>query len=325
MLFLDAERVHALLDYASLADAFVRYHRQHVDALDELLLSQPESAERPEHFFIRAAWQRQQALGAKLITIFPQNTAQAVGPPSVQAVYVLFDGNDGRPLACIDGTALTYRKTAADSALGARFLARDDVTTMLMVGAGALAPHLICAHTAVRPSIRRVLVWNRTPARADALAETLQLDDIEIVAVRDLAGSARTADLICCATMSTAPLIEGAWLQPGTHVDLVGGFSRETREADDAAIRKAAIYVDARDTARHCGDIAAPLEVGVISDDGIVADLFQLCRGERRGRTSTADITLYKNAGGGHLDLMAARFLYARATEGPCGEPRTAG
>ncbi len=313
MLFIDAERVHALLDYPSLVDAFGEYHRQEIDALDELLLSQPEGAERPAHFFIRAAWQRRRAVGAKLITIFPDNATEAAGPPSVQAVYVLFDGVDGRPLACVDGTALTHRKTAADSALGTRFLAREDTSTLLMVGAGAMAPHLVRAHCAVRPSIRRVLIWNRTPARAAALANSLNLDNIEITPTRELAESVRAADLISCATMSTSPLIEGGWLQPGTHLDLVGGFNRSTREADDAAVRKAVVYVDARDTASHCGDIAAPLEASIIADDDIVADLFQLCRGEREGRAHSGEITLFKNGGGGHLDLMAARFLYARA------------
>ncbi len=314
MLFIDAERVHALLDYPSLIGAFEDYHRQEVDALDELLLSQPEGVERPAHFFIRAAWQRRHALGAKLITIFPENAADTSAPPSVQAVYVLFDGVHGEPVACLDGTALTHRKTAADSALGAAFLAREDAATLLMVGAGAMAPHLIRAHTSVRPSIRRVLVWNRTPARAIELASTLKLDNVDIAPTHDLAQGARTADLICCATMATTPLIRGAWLQPGTHLDLVGGFNRATREADDAAVRRAVVYVDARDTARHCGDIAAPLEAGVISDGDIAADLFQLCRGERTGRMHPDDITMFKNGGGGHLDLMAARFLRARLT-----------
>lgn len=312
MIFIDTERVHALLDYTSLVDAFECYHRQDVGALDELLLSQPEDAKRPAHFFIRAAWQRKHALGAKLITIFPENAKQAAGPPSVQAVYLLFNGVDGTPLACIDGTALTHRKTAADSALAAKFLARDNVSTLLMVGAGAMAPHLIRAHTAVRPSIRCVIIWNRTPPRAAELARTLKLDNAEIIATRDLAESARTADVICCATMSTTPLIQGGWLQPGTHLDLVGGFNRTTREADDDAVRNAVVYVDARDTAKHCGDIALPIEAGVISEDDIAADLFQLCGGQCGGRAHASDITMFKNGGGGHLDLMAARFLYKK-------------
>lgn len=315
MIFIDAERVHALLDYPSLVDAFAASHCQDVDTLDELLLTQPTSSDGPTHFFVRAAWQREQALGAKLITVFPENVTISEGLPSVQAVYVLFDGANGKPLACIDGTALTYRKTAADSALGARFLAREDIETMLMVGAGAMAPHLIAAHAAVRPSIRRVWIWNRTLARAKALARTLKLENIEITPTRDLEVSARKADLISCATMSPTPLIKGAWLKPGTHLDLVGGFTQAMREADDDAVRAAIVYVDSRDTARRCGDVAAPIEAGVISEDDIVADLFQLCRGECEGREQADEITFFKNGGGGHLDLMTARFLSTRARE----------
>ncbi len=315
MLFIDAERVHELLDYPSLVDTFEDAHREDVDALDELLLTQPGGGSgQSTHFFLRAAWQRQRALGAKLITIFPGNATGTANLPSVQAVYVLFDGVDGRPLACMDGTALTYRKTAADSALGARFLARNDSRTLLMVGAGGLAPHLIAAHTAVRPSIRRVLIWNRSPARADALARTLKLKNIEITPTRDLASSVREADVVSSATMSSAPLIKGDWLQPGTHLDLVGGFNRETREADDEAVRKAMVCVDARDTAGHCGDISAPIDAGVMSTEDIAADLFQLCRGEHKGRDQAEAITLFKNGGGGHLDLMTARLLVMRVT-----------
>ena len=313
MLFIDAERVHTLLDYPSLVRAFEDYHRQEVDALDELLLTQSTDSGKSEHFFLRAAWQRRQALGAKLITVFPDNVAAGEGLPSVQAIYVIFDGVNGKPLACIDGTALTYRKTAADSALGAKFLAREDSETMLMVGAGAMAPHLIMAHTAIRPSIRRVMVWNRTFARAVELTKTLRLKNITLTPTSDLEASARTADLISCATMSVTPLLQGAWLKSGAHLDLVGGFTEAMREADDETVRKAIVYVDSRDTARHCGDIAAPIKAGTLCDDDIVADLFQLCRGERKGREQADEITFFKNGGGGHLDLMTARFLLTRA------------
>jgi ornithine cyclodeaminase len=317
MLFIDAERMRALLDYPSLVDAFQDYHLQDVDALDELLLTQPGSSDQTTYFFLRAAWQREQALGAKLITVFPDNVTASEALPSVQAVYVIFDGTNGKPLACIDGTALTYCKTAADSALGARFLARKDTETMLMVGAGAMAPHLITAHAAVRPSIRRVLIWNRTPGRATELAKTLELENTEIIPTRDLEGSAHAADLISCATMSPTPLIKGAWLKPGVHLDLVGGFTKAMRETDDDAVRKAIVYVDFRDTARHCGDISAPIETGIISADDIAADLFELCRGERKGREQADEITFFKNGGGGHLDLMTARFLLTRFREQP--------
>ncbi|MFQ5993897.1 MAG: ornithine cyclodeaminase family protein [Acidiferrobacterales bacterium] len=313
MIFIEADRVHALLDYPSVVKAFEQYHKEGIDTLDELLMEQPSPSGSPTHFFLRAAWKHQQALGVKLITVFPENETVATGLPSVQAVYVLFNGHNGQPEACIDGTALTYRKTAADSALGTRFLARDDVQTMLMVGAGAMAPHLIQAHIAVRPSIARVFVWNRTASRARALVDSLHLKDIEIQATEDLPTIVQEADLISCATMASTPLIKGQWLKPGAHLDLVGGFTNAMREADDEAVRRATVFVDMRATTiSHCGDISGPIEAGVITADDIRADFFDLCQGKYSGRKRPEEITLFKNGGGGHLDLMTARFLLSR-------------
>ncbi|MDH3282872.1 MAG: ornithine cyclodeaminase, partial [Gammaproteobacteria bacterium] len=161
MRFIDANQVHQALEYPALINGLDRYHREDTDTLDDLLIGQPSATENTDHFFIRAAWQRGRAVGAKIITVFPDNPSKDPPLPAVHAIYALFDGVTGEPSACMDGTALTYRKTAADSALGASYLARDNVETMLMVGAGAMAPHLIAAHCAARPSIREVSIWNR--------------------------------------------------------------------------------------------------------------------------------------------------------------------
>ncbi len=314
MQFIDADRVHELLDYSALVQAFERYHKEGIDLVDELLMEQPGVTGKPTHFFLRAAWKRQGALGAKLITVFPENELAGTGLPSVQAVYFVFDGRSGKPKACIDGTALTYRKTAADSALGAKFLARANIDTMLMVGAGAMAPHLIRAHVAMRPSIRKVLIWNRTGSRARTLAANLDINGIEVAATEDLAGAAHEANLISCATMSSTPLIKGEWLQGGVHLDLVGGFTNDMREADDEAVRRSRIYVDSRaTTVDHCGDISGPIKAGIMTPDDIEADLFDLCQRKRCGREHSDEITFFKNGGGGHLDLMTARYLLTRA------------
>ncbi len=319
MRFVDAEQVHALLDYPSLVPALESYHREGIERLDELLLTQPGAGGAPRHFFLRAAWAHERALGAKLFTVFPDNVAATPPLPSVQAVYVLFDGKNGSPLALIDGTALTYYKTAADSALGAKFLARADAEAMLMVGAGAMAPHLIRAHTAVRPSIRRVLIWNRTPARAARLTAEVRLDGVPLAVAPDLEDAVRAAHVISCATMSRTPLVRGEWLRPGAHLDLVGGFAKDMREADDEAVRRASVYVDSRATAAHVGDIALPMASGALKAENIRADLFELCQGKASGRERADEITLFKNAGGGHLDLMTARFLLTRLAAGtPC-------
>ena len=310
---IDAAQVDALLDYPALLDALEAGHRAGIDEAERLLLEQRSPGGSANHFLIWPAWRHGEALGIKLVTSFPDNAS--AGLPTVQAVYVLFEGTHGSPSALIDGTAMTPWKTAADSALGARFLARADARSLLMVGAGVMAPHLIRAHLTARPSIRRVTLWNRTRDAAARLTETLALDGVEIALGKDLETAVRSAEVISCATGATAPLIQGAWLQPGTHLDLVGGFTPEMREADDEACRRARIYVDSRWFTIGCvGDLTAPMESGAITEDDILGDLFQLSRGEVTGRTGPQDITLYKNAGGAHLDLMTARLIAARAS-----------
>lgn len=311
MRFIDGTEVEAVLDYPVLIAELAAAHRAGVDQAERLLMTQQRADGLPNHFLIWPAWQNDQALGIKLATTFPDNAGSDL--PTVHAVYVLFDGRNGAPSAVIDGTAMTPWKTAADSALGARLLAREDAAHLLMVGAGVMAPHLIRAHLTVRPAIRRVTIWNRTPDRAAALASTLALDGVEIATSKDLEAAARQADLISCATGATAPLIHGAWLKPGTHLDLVGGFTPEMRETDDAAFRRARVFVDSRwFTIGHCGDLVAPMASGALTEAEVLGDLFQLCRGEVAGRETEADITLFKNAGGGHLDLMTARLIASR-------------
>lgn len=311
MKWITAERIGQLLSYPGLVAFLEESHRQSVDAMDDLLLSHGEPGRARQHFLIRAAWQGGLGAGAKLVTVFPDNDRR--GLPSVQGVYLLFDAHDGGPAAALDGTELTYWKTAADSALGAKFLAREDAEVLLMVGAGAMAPHLIRAHRAVRPSLRSILIWNRTPERAARLAEKLAAEGLPASAVTDLETAVRAGAVISCATMATAPLVRGEWLRPGTHLDLVGAYTPEMREADDDAVQRAGIFVDSRQTAvRPIGELAIPLHAGLISEASILADHFQLSRGLHPGRESDDEITLFKNGGGGHLDLMTARFVLMR-------------
>ncbi len=179
-----------------------------------------------------------------------------------------------------------------------------------MVGAGGLAPYLVAAHRAVRPSIDRVLVWNRTPRRADALVSA----GIAHERVDDLDAAVATADVICTATMSKDPLVRGELLRPGAHVDCVGAFLPDHREVDDDVVRRARIFVDARLATMHeDGDLVIPLAVGVITEDHVLADLYELCRGEHPGRTDPDEITMFENGGGGHLDLMVAQHIWRRS------------
>ena len=283
MQLIDAAEVHRLLDYAALIEGLREGHKKGVDLDEDIFLGQPALGGGENNLNVLPAWQRDEAIGVKMVSVFPENQQRFPHLPSIQGVYVLFDGRNGEPQAVIDGTALTLRKTAADSGLGSHFLARQDAEEMLMVGAGALGPHVIMAHCAARPSIKRVRVWNRTPARADALMRDLTLPGVEISVAGDLEAAAREADLISCATMSKEALIEGAWLKAGCHLDLIGGWREDMREADDEAVRRAKVYCDSIAGGLRCGDITSPIAAGVLSEADIVGDLYGLSRGTMPG------------------------------------------
>jgi len=310
MKFIDETEVHDRLSYPELVAALRDGHMRDVEQVRSTVLEQTGATGTTNHFLAGPTWQHDRAVGTKLVTVFPENEHNGSGLPSVQAVYVLFDGQNGRPVACIDGTALTLRKTAADSALGAQFLAPPTPERMLMVGAGAMAPHLIMAHLSVRPGIRSIGIWNRTPERAEMLAASMDLPGVTVRAVADIERAAREADIISCATMAHDPLIFGEWLKPGAHLDLVGSYMPAMHECDETAVRLASVFVDSRWSAvEDCGEIVSALESGALTKRAILADNFQLVRGEHPGRTGPSEITLYKNGGGGHLDLMVAQFL----------------
>ncbi len=263
-----------------------------------------------EQYFVRHAVDRGRYFASKLITSFPANLGGGK-LPAVQAVCVLFDGTNGRPLAVMDGTEITYWRTAADSALGAKLLAPSDPQTLLVAGAGQMCRWLVRAHRTVRPSIQRVLIWNRTQQRATDVAALLAKEGIDAQATGDLEGATRAADIISTCTRSHLPLIKGINLRAGTHLDLVGGYTPETREADDEAARRALIFVDRRESAfAGVGDILQPIASGSIREADVLGDLYELVDGSIAGRRSPGDITLFKNAGGGHLDLITAEAVY---------------
>ncbi len=251
-------------------------------------------------------------LGVKVVSIFPGNGARNL--PSVMGAYMLMDGATGAPLAVIDGQELTLWRTGAASALAASYLARSDARRMLMVGAGSLAPRLIAAHASVHP-LKEILVWNHNFARAEALAETLSGREYSVRATSDIEAAAREADIVSCATLSAEPLVKGAWLKPGAHLDLVGAFTPKMRESDDEAVRRARVYVDTRAGAlTEAGDIAQPLAAGVLKESDIAGDLFDLCRGKSQGRASADEITLFKSVGTAVEDLTAAILAYESAS-----------
>jgi ornithine cyclodeaminase len=228
----------------------------------------------------------------------------------VEATVMAMDRATGHPLAVLDGEALTLRRTAATSALAARHLALPEVETLLVVGTGRLAAWMARAHVALRPDLQRVLVWGRRLEAAQALAAELAGEGLPAQAVPDLEAAVRAARLISCATTSTEPMVRGAWLVPGTHLDLVGGFRRDMREVDDEAVARARIVVDTHAGAgAEAGDVVQPLQRGVITPEAVVGELAQLLRGDCVGRRKPQDITLFKSVGTALEDLAAARLV----------------
>jgi alanine dehydrogenase len=317
MRVVEAEEVGRLLVYPDLVDALEAAFRGHVVTPVRHHHPVTRAGEPDAMLLLMPAWDDVSAgfdgdpmIGIKIVNVVPGNAAR--GKASVVGSYLLMSGVTGEPVAMMDGTRLTLRRTAAASALAARKLARPDAARLVMVGAGALAPHLIEAHASVRP-IREVLVWNHRPEKAVALAESLAGRPYRVTAVTDLAGAVAEADIVSAATLSSEPVIRGAWLKPGSHVDLVGAFTPAMRESDDDAIRRARVFVDTRGGAlKEAGDIVRPIADGVITSTDVVADLFDLCRGTDPGRRGADEITLFKSVGTALEDLAAARLVWSR-------------
>ncbi|MDZ7601070.1 MAG: ornithine cyclodeaminase [Hoeflea sp.] len=259
---------------------------------------------------VRTAWIEGLASGVKAVTIYPDNPQASPPRPSVQGQVLLFDEAEGHVVAVLEGVDLTAWKTAGDSALGSSCLSRIDIRIMLMLGAGSMARPLIDAHRAVRPSLDHVMIWNRSAPRAEELAAALAADGVTAEVVTDLDAAVARADLISSATMSTEPLIKGAMLRPGTHVDLVGAYTPAMREADDATLTRGRLFVDSRaTTVGHIGELMIPMAAGAITEADIQGDLHDLVQG-RAGRGSAEEITVFKNGGGAHLDVMIAHAVY---------------
>ncbi len=273
----------------------VRHHHE-TSAVSTLLLMPAWSAE----------W-----TGLKTVVVKTDNAAKNL--PTVQASYLLIDNATGATVAIMDGTELTRRRTAAAGALAADYLARPDASTLVLVGAGALGAHFARAHAAVRP-IKNVFIYNRSPEKAKNLAAELRHDSFEAVAVTDLEKAVRRADIISCITASTAPIVKGAWLRPGAHVDLAGAFRPTMRETDGEVVAKARVFVDTRDGAlSEAGDLLQARDEGKFDFDSIQGDLFDLCRGVVKGRRSPDEITLFKSSGTALEDLAAAIMVYLRS------------
>ena len=257
------------------------------------------------------AWTAGGYLGVKVATVFPGNVSRGLG--AVQASYILSSAVTGEPLALIDGLELTLRRTAAASALASKFLSRPDARRLLVVGTGNLAPHLAAAHAAARPDLE-IEFWGRRPEKALEASRSPLLQGLRTGTAVDLEAAVRAADIVSTATLATEPLVLGSWLQPGVHVDLVGGFTPAMRETDDEAMRRSTVFVDTRAGALvEGGDLPQPIESGALAPEDVAADLYELCRGEHGGRRDGQEITLFKSVGAALEDLFAAILLWERS------------
>ncbi|SDP74244.1 ornithine cyclodeaminase [Sulfitobacter litoralis] len=300
------EALEAALNWPELIGQLRDWYRSNaVQAPDRqvLTIQQPDGSEAS--LLIMPAWVPGESIGVKVVTFLPDNAAK--GRPTINAGYLLFDGETGQMQAALDGDTLTVRRTAAASALAADFLARKEARNLVIVGTGQLSLAVAAAHCAVR-SYTSVLIWGRSSDKASAVAEALRTQGLPAQAVDDLEVACRAADVISTATASTRPIIYGEWLKPGSHLDLIGAFKGDMRESDDQAIMQGEVFVDLRAGASLAGDLAQPLEAGRISPDHIRADLAELCQGAHPGRSDENARTAFKSAGMALQDLAAANM-----------------
>ena len=287
----------ALLDWIALTDALATGHDLPKAEIGDTFLYRGKDT-----LLSRAAWIDGLGIAVKSATIFPGNPDREV--PMVNGGVSLFDDETGTLAAIVDFHLVTKWKTAGDSLLAARRLARPDSENILIVGAGTQGRALHAAYSAAFPQAR-ITVWNRTAKNAEAMAAELKIN-----VATDLEQAVRAADIVTSATMSTDPLIKGDWLQPGQHIDLIGAYRPDMREVDDTALLRSRVFVDSFDTTiGHIGEINIPLEAGTLTRDHLIADYYDL---EVFTRQSDDEITLFKNGGGAHLDLMTARHILER-------------
>ena len=284
----------AVLDWLSVARAIEAGHRLGRPRIEDVILRRGGDT-----LLNRSAWIDGLGLAVKAATVFPANAAS--GKPTINGAVNLMSDEDGMLEAVVDFHLVTKWKTAADSLLGALRLACKNARGILVVGAGTVAGTLVDAYGAGFPGAR-ITVWNRSPAGAERLAAAHP----GVTVADDLETAVRAADIITSATMATAPFLRGEWLRPGQHLDLIGAYRPDMREADDEALSRARIFCDSRKTAGETGELLKPIAAGAIGHDAVIADFYEM---DAMRRSADEEITLFKNGGGAHLDLMVSRHI----------------
>jgi ornithine cyclodeaminase len=308
MRLLDAAETASRLPWPALRDALHAIFRDGCEAPLRHRHPLPQNQAAEGSLLLMPAWQAHRFTGVKIVHVTPSNAALP-GLQSVHSVYLLSHGETGQPLAILDGSTVTDRRTAAASLLAAEYLARPDSSRLLLLGSGKVA-HALAQAYATRFPLDEIRIWSRRPQSAERLAAKLQAEGLPARAVAEVDPAG--ADIISAATLSAAPLLRGAEIAPGTHIDLVGAFRPDMRESDGALVARASLFVDTRVGAlAEAGDVVQAIAEGAITPDHIAADLFQLCRGEHAGRRDAAEITLFKSVGWAGEDLAAAVLAYS--------------
>jgi alanine dehydrogenase len=307
MRFIDAQELRALTPWPRLIDALQRAFAAACEMPDRVRFDVAGIGS----LLVMPAWSPGGVLGVKLVQVFPGNTH--LNKPAVHGIYMLASAETGEVMALMDADELTTRRTAAASALASRYLSRTDSRCLLLMGAGRLAFNVISAHASVRP-IERVLLWARRAERAAALCDRVASElGLDATVVTSLADGLREADIVSTVTTAREPILRGSMLRPGTHVDLIGGFTPEMREADDEVMTRGRLYVDMKSSAlREAGDIVDPIRRGIITAADIQGDLFDLCSGGKLLRASSLETTVFKSVGLALEDLAAASLVAQR-------------
>lgn len=259
------------------------------------------------------AWHSGRNSGVKMVTISPRNSQFDL--PAIQGSYILMDATTGQIKAILEAKSLTAKRTAAASAMASSYLSKENASSLLMIGTGALSTNLIKAHASIRP-LKKVFVWGRNPEKAQIITKLLQDENFEIQTVSTIDEKISEVDIISCATLSKTPLVLGKQLRAGQHVDLVGAYKPDMREADDEVISKASVFVDSFDGSTESGDILIPIENGILKESAIKGDLFLLSANETKGRISQEEITVFKSVGHALEDLVAATYYFKKFSNG---------
>ncbi len=316
MLIIDAEQIHQTLNFPELIRALKDTFSKPAGMPQRQVFSLDESSSHSDAFAVLPSW-NDKTIAVKAFTYFPNNPSQSADLESLYSKIMIFDRKTGVPQALVDGTSVTYWRTAAISALGSKFLAREDATKLLVCGTGRLASFMALAHASVRP-ITEIKIWGRNRDSALKIVDIVKSSrpELDVTVCDNLEFAVRNADIISCATGSPTPLFDGDWVQEGTHTDFVGNHNHDRRECDTKLILKSNVYVDSKiNVFAEAGELLIPVAEGVYSTNEVKGELAQLCDHRVKGRTDIKQITLFKTVGTALADLVGAQIAFSKISE----------